>query len=147
MSDLRHVRSLAAIVWCGIVACALVSCEREERGFRVNPPSSGRVQSVRLSELQPGQPASPFVTKNEYEDNAFAVSEGKRLYEWYNCVGCHAHGGGGMGPALMDNKWLYGSDSTQIFATIVEGRRTACPRSVAKCRTIKFGNSRPTCGA
>ena len=38
------------------------------------------------------------------------TSQGKRLYTWYNCNGCHANGGGGMGPALMDDKWIYGSD-------------------------------------
>ena len=25
-----------------------------------------------------------------------------------NCVGCHCHGGGGMGPPLMDDEWRYG---------------------------------------
>jgi len=44
-----------------------------------------------------------------------------------NCVGCHSHGGGGMGPALMDSKWIYGSKPEQIFATIVEGRPNGMP--------------------
>jgi cytochrome c oxidase cbb3-type subunit 3 len=44
-----------------------------------------------------------------------------------NCVGCHAHGGGGMGVALMDNKWAYGSQPEQIFASIVEGRPNGMP--------------------
>ncbi|HYE15506.1 MAG TPA: c-type cytochrome [Pyrinomonadaceae bacterium] len=109
------------------VLLALASCEREERGFRVDPPSSQRIGAKRLTELQPGQPQPPMVTVNEYERNAFAVSEGKRLYEWYNCVGCHAQGGGGMGPPLMDDKWIYGSDPAQIFATIVEGRPNGMP--------------------
>jgi len=105
----------------------LAGCEREERGFRVDPPSSSRVNTIRLSELQPG-PAQPMpATKNEYEENAYAVSEGARLYQWYNCVGCHAHGGGGMGPPLMDEKWLYGADPAQIFSTIVEGRPNGMP--------------------
>lgn len=105
----------------------LAGCEREERGFRVDPPASSRAQTVRLTELQPG-PAQPMpATKNEYEENAFAVSEGARLYQWYNCVGCHAHGGGGMGPPLMDEKWLYGGDPAQVFSTIVGGRPNGMP--------------------
>jgi cytochrome c oxidase cbb3-type subunit 3 len=32
-----------------------------------------------------------------------------------------------MGPALMDNKWIYGSDPRQIFSTIVEGRPNGMP--------------------
>jgi cytochrome c oxidase cbb3-type subunit 3 len=60
------------------------------------------------------------------------VSEGKRLYEWFNCVGCHAHGGGGMGPALMDDKWIYGSGPENIFSTIIEGRPNGMPSFRAK---------------
>ena len=44
-----------------------------------------------------------------------------------NCSGCHSHGGGGMGPPLMDSQWIYGSDAANIFATIVEGRPNGMP--------------------
>jgi cytochrome c oxidase cbb3-type subunit 3 len=27
---------------------------------------------------------------HEVESNAFAVNQGKRLFRWYNCSGCHA---------------------------------------------------------
>jgi len=94
----------------------------------VQPPAASRINSVSLSELRPGEPAqAPPESKNEYEENAYAMNEGKRLYEWFNCVGCHAHGGGGMGPPLMDDKWLYGSQPDQVFKTIVEGRPNGMP--------------------
>jgi cytochrome c oxidase cbb3-type subunit 3 len=64
---------------------------------------------------------------NAYEENAYALSEGKRLFNFYNCSGCHAHGGGGMGPPLIDDKWIYGSESSQVFATIVQGRPNGMP--------------------
>ena len=44
-----------------------------------------------------------------------------------NCVGCHFHGGGGIGPPLMDEKWIYGADPAQVFSTIVEGRPNGMP--------------------
>ena len=117
-----------------LCACLLVpvlmlaaSCKREERGFRVDPPSASRINTKRLSDLQPGMPANHVPVKNEYEENGPAISEGKRLYEWFNCVGCHAHGGGGMGPPLMDEEWIYGGEPDQIFATIVEGRPNGMP--------------------
>ena len=44
-----------------------------------------------------------------------------------NCVGCHCHGGGGMGPALMDDQWRYGGRIDQIAATIAEGRPNGMP--------------------
>jgi cytochrome c oxidase cbb3-type subunit 3 len=75
------------------------ACEREERGFRVQPPNAERVNSKQLTTLQAGESAPAPNVINEYEENAFALSEGKRLFSQMNCVGCHAHGGGGMGPA------------------------------------------------
>jgi cytochrome c oxidase cbb3-type subunit 3 len=100
---------------------------REERGFRVTPPPSGRAQSVRLTEFQAGPAQPPDVTTNKYEENAYALSEGKQLYQRMNCVGCHFHGGGGIGPPLMDARWIYGSDPSQIFSTIVQGRPNGMP--------------------
>ncbi len=130
MTTKNKARQRFLLVACHLSLLAvfsLAACKREERGFRVDPPSSSRVNTIRLTELQPGPPMPPLVTKNEYEENAFAVSEGQRLYRWYNCVGCHAQGGGGMGPPLMDEKWLYGSDPAQVFSTIVEGRPNGMP--------------------
>ena len=103
------------------------ACEREERGFRVNPPDSNRVAAKQLTSLQAGESVPMPPLKNEYENNAQAMSDGKRLFEQMNCVGCHAHGGGAIGPALMDDKWIYGSQPEQIFATIVEGRPNGMP--------------------
>ena len=60
-------------------------------------------------------------------DLIFGVPEGKRLYQQMNCVGCHFHGGGGIGPPLMDARWIYGSDPAQIFSTIVQGRPNGMP--------------------
>ena len=109
------------------IALISAACEREERGFRVEPPQAGRIDSKQLSTLQPGEPIPPPVVVNEYEENAFALSEGKRLFSQMNCVGCHANGGGSIGPALMDDKWIYGSRPEQVFGTIVEGRPNGMP--------------------
>ncbi|HEX8459291.1 MAG TPA: c-type cytochrome [Pyrinomonadaceae bacterium] len=109
-----------------LVLLFVAACKREERGLRVDAPSAGRIESKTLSELRPGNP-QVVPAKNEFEENAFAMSEGKRLFEWFNCVGCHAHGGGGIGPPLMDAKWIYGSEPDQVFATIVEGRPNGMP--------------------
>ena len=62
-----------------------------------------------------------------YEENGWGISEGKLLYTQYNCVGCHAHGGGGIGPALTDDEWIYGAQPAQIYSTIVEGRPNGMP--------------------
>ncbi|MFN2500554.1 MAG: cytochrome c [Pyrinomonadaceae bacterium] len=108
-------------------AGTLAACEREERGFRVQAPDANRVQTVRLSPLQPGVASPTPVMTNEYENNAFALTQGKQLYQQMNCVGCHANGGGAIGPPLMDAKWIYGSHPDQVFATIVQGRPNGMP--------------------
>jgi cytochrome c oxidase cbb3-type subunit 3 len=110
-----------------IFAIVCLACEREERGFRVQAPDSNRINSKQLTSLQPGEPSPTPVVVNEYENNAFALSEGKRLYQQMNCTGCHANGGGAIGPALMDDKWIYGSQPDQVFSTIVEGRPNGMP--------------------
>jgi cytochrome c oxidase cbb3-type subunit III len=124
-------RRSAFLLYCllpSAFCCLFLACKREERGFRVEPPAASRAQSVTLSELRPGETqTAPAPVKNEYEENAYAMNEGKRLYQWFNCMGCHANGGGGMGPPLMDDKWLYGSQPEQVFATIVQGRPNGMP--------------------
>jgi cytochrome c oxidase cbb3-type subunit III len=95
--------------------------------------------SVKQSDLQPGESSAkpPPDQNNEYEQSAYAVSEGKRLFQQYNCSGCHANGGGGMGPALMDDKWIYGSSPQNIFNTIMEGRPNGMPSFEGKIETYQ----------
>ena len=127
---------LARRIGVVLLVSALASCDREERPFRVQPPSAGMVQAVELTTLRAGPSTAPTTSPvgsslayihNPYEDNAWALSEGKRLFSSMNCVGCHAHGGGGMGPPLMDEDCIYGSQSAQVFSTIVEGRPNGMP--------------------
>ena len=103
------------------------ACERETRDFRPLPPGNETMQATRLTDLQPGSPSPPPDVPSPYRNNAWALSEGKRLYAWFNCVGCHHEGGGGIGPALMDHRWIYGSRPDQIFSTIVQGRPNGMP--------------------
>jgi cytochrome c oxidase cbb3-type subunit 3 len=110
-----------------VMAVTLTGCEREQRRFAEPAPASGLPSAVQASELRPGGGPRAVATQGPYDGNAWAISEGKRAYEAFNCVGCHSHGGGGMGPALMDDRWIYGSDAANIFATIVEGRPNGMP--------------------
>ena len=51
----------------------------------------------------------------------------QRLFGWYNCSGCHANGGGGIGPPLIKQEWTYGSEPANLFDTIVKGRPNGMP--------------------
>jgi len=110
-----------------IAGLALGACEREERDYRPTLAEAAREQTITLSALQAGGRSPAVTVPNEYEESAYAVSEGQRLYRWYNCNGCHANGGGGIGPPLMDDQWIYGSAAANVVATILEGRPNGMP--------------------
>lgn len=120
-------RSVALpMIW--ILASGVIACgDSENRHFREEPPSASPIGAVREIELQPGGATVQESTKNIYGNNAYALSEGMRLFNQMNCSGCHFHGGGGIGPALIDDEWIYGSDPAQIYATISEGRPNGMP--------------------
>lgn len=119
----RRAHALLAL----LLLSGAAGCERETRRFRDAPPQGGELSAVRLSDLQPGQPNADYDITPYTEGNAYVINEGKLLYESFNCVGCHSHGGGGMGPPLMDDRWIYGSDPENIYRTIMEGRPNGMP--------------------
>jgi cytochrome c oxidase cbb3-type subunit 3 len=120
---------LLRLLTTGAVASALTlaSCEREDRRFREEPPAANPASTATLTPLQPGPTVREVKTRSPYQTNAYMVNEGKALFNSMNCVGCHANGGGGMGPALMDDQWIYGSDPQQIFSSIAQGRPNGMP--------------------
>jgi cytochrome c oxidase cbb3-type subunit 3 len=98
-----------------LLGCALVlaGCRRESRDFSSGVELETAIASVAL--------------RRDYEENAQALSDGKRLFSAFNCVGCHSHGGGGMGPPLLDAPWRYGKELPQVFDTIMDGRPNGMP--------------------
>jgi cytochrome c oxidase cbb3-type subunit III len=124
----EHGTRLRTIGMASLLALSsLVACKREARRFREAPPSATSANNVRMGELQPGPAVIDAQLRDAYEDNAYAVSQGKQLFDQMNCSGCHSHGGGGIGPALTDDEWIYGSDPQNIFSTIVQGRPNGMP--------------------
>jgi cytochrome c oxidase cbb3-type subunit III len=118
---------LCALALLTSTFAAFAGCEREERKFQTLPAKSARAYPVRLTTLQPGESQPGRDGHGPYDENAWAIAQGERLYNQYNCVGCHFHGGGGIGPPLMDAQWIYGSTPQAIHDTIVEGRPNGMP--------------------
>ena len=113
-----------------LLAASLTACNQGMSTASGEPDTSAPPGSVVTSALAPGLPhpvrtVDPRAAK--YYDNAPAVMTGKRLFGQYNCSGCHSNGGGGMGPSLMDNEWIYGGRLEQIHQTLVEGRPNGMP--------------------
>jgi cytochrome c oxidase cbb3-type subunit III len=121
---------MKAAATLALAALALAACQREERSYRADPVATETEEKVSLVPLSPG-PSNP---KNEisgkgkeFENNAYHMSQGKTLYKWFNCNGCHSNGGGGSGPPLMDDVWIYGGSIENIVHTIREGRPNGMP--------------------
>jgi cytochrome c oxidase cbb3-type subunit 3 len=113
----------------GLTAVALSACDREERHSRSKPFGETVPVGESPDTIFPGgsKPSLPDPRAALYDNNAPAISDGQFLYSKLNCVGCHSHGGGGMGPALMDDEWRYGGRIDQIATSIAEGRPNGMP--------------------
>lgn len=72
-------------------------------------------------------PTTGWDKAKKYENDPDSIAAGKALYAAFNCNGCHAGGGGGFGPALSDEKWLYGGSLPNIVDTLYEGRPRGMP--------------------
>jgi len=113
-------------LFCVCLCFFVANCKREERQFST-PPANFKSYDVTMSDIRPGVGGMPQPVPNPADQHAFDTNEGKRLYTQYNCSGCHFNGGGGIGPPLMDEKWIYGQNSENIYSTIVEGRPNGMP--------------------
>jgi cytochrome c oxidase cbb3-type subunit 3 len=107
----------------------LAGCKRENRELRTDSPVQAALDAVRLMPVGiGGAPPRVIALQGEpYDNNAWQLNEGKRLYDWFNCGGCHANGGGATGPALSDGWWRYGPDPVSVYLSLRDGRPNGMP--------------------
>jgi cytochrome c oxidase cbb3-type subunit 3 len=118
-------RCLSA-AFCGLLI--LSACQREKQELRPAPTQVVVYgDSARESDIEPGGVLPDATVNNPYEGTAYGISEGQRLFAWYNCAGCHANGGGGIGPPLIKTNWIYGDKPANLFDTVVKGRPNGMP--------------------
>ncbi|MBR0645402.1 c-type cytochrome [Plastoroseomonas hellenica] len=117
---------MAAIV---LAALTLVGCRREERRVRLDPPVAAALDAVAVMPVGiGGRPPEVYAALGKpYRGNAYQLSQGKQLYEWFGCQGCHGDGRGGSAPALIDGWWDYGPDLVSIYVSIRDGRPNGMP--------------------
>jgi cytochrome c oxidase cbb3-type subunit 3 len=117
-------RVLLTLVGASLVV-SLASCHRgknDPNATSAPPPITAAVGPL------PGPDQEIPGPTNPYAQNTTAMSEGRELFVRMNCSGCHGgRAGGGMGPSLRDEDWLYGNTDQQIFSTILEGRARGMP--------------------
>jgi cytochrome c oxidase cbb3-type subunit 3 len=92
-------------------------------------PAMQSEPAATVSQLYPGgdTPPPPDPRAAQYEGNAQHIANGSHYFDWYNCSGCHFHGAGGIGPAFLDKKWIYGGTLTDIYHSIADGRPNGMP--------------------
>lgn len=119
----------------GLALAAIAGCGRNDHtSVAQAAPDHPSPQGTPVSPLFPGGGSAPPPDPQgaSYDGNAQAIGEGKRLFDWYNCSGCHFHGAGGIGPSLADSTWIYGGTIDQIYASIYQGRPNGMPSWGAK---------------
>jgi cytochrome c oxidase cbb3-type subunit III len=95
----------------------------EAEADAVKPDVPGRILGPK-----PGPGKARSAVDNPYGDDPAVLTDGRRLFLWFNCYGCHGgRAGGGMGPSLRDAAWLYGKADQDIFNSIYEGRPHGMP--------------------
>ena len=92
---------LARTALLGLVA--LAGCDRERRDLRTDPPTAAALDEVATmpNGIGGAPPDVEVALGKPYETNAYQLGQGKRLYEWFNCTGFHANGGGAAGPTFL----------------------------------------------
>jgi len=116
---------MSSIVMAALIA--LGGCEREQRSLHTPSPRAMTVSLTPGTQPRAGAVAADLSFAYRDENNVYEVAQGKLLFNAYNCTGCHAQGGGGRGPALMDDIWIYGAEPENVFASIVGGRPNGMP--------------------
>ncbi len=74
--------------------------------------------------------ASASASESPFEEgDPEAIEAGQALFVGeLGCAGCHGQdGGGGIGPALNDDQWVYGGEAADIHETLVNGRPNGMP--------------------
>jgi cytochrome c oxidase cbb3-type subunit 3 len=120
-----RVAGLAMVLAGGGFTLALAQTSGREAGTA----DQGEPQVVLTPQAVGGEavPTTGAKRAAQYENNRDAIDAGRGLYAAFNCSGCHAGGGGGFGPALSDDTWLYGGSLENIVATLYEGRPRGMP--------------------
>ncbi|GFO81431.1 MAG: hypothetical protein A49_10580 [Methyloceanibacter sp.] len=93
-----------------------------------NGASPPELIDVPVTAIIPGDVKVKPGVESPVAKDAGAAERGMNYFANFNCSGCHAaNGGGGMGPALSNRKFIYGDEPAQIYLSIAQGRPAGMP--------------------
>jgi len=84
-------------------------------------PAPGGEAASGGSPLETARKAEKGSLKSPYTDYESVAADGRKVYLAAGCNGCHGMGGGGMGPPLTNQIWVYGKDDDTLFRVIALG--------------------------
>jgi cytochrome c oxidase cbb3-type subunit 3 len=140
-----RARNVATVIWCAITLCAAPAIAqqplpqsaptespkpqlRPDFGQTVGGGRSSVFMQVPVSGIFPGAVPTRPAIKNPNQGDPRSAQRGMTYFNSFNCVGCHAdNGGGGMGPALSNRTFIYGSAPENIYLSIYQGRPNGMP--------------------
>lgn len=110
------------------VADAQENSVQQQRPTAAQSSPSPELLKVPITGIIPGAvKVNPDINHPDLSDAA-TIERGHKLFIAMNCIGCHAdNGGGGMGPALSNRAFIYGSKPANIYLTIRQGRPNGMP--------------------
>ena len=110
--------------------------------------SANPILHVPVSGLHPGNVSFAPRIANPLADDPQAAMRGMRDFIQFNCVGCHApNAGGGMGPALSEGRFIYGSSPANLFSASIRAAPMGCRPGARFCPSDDLGSLSPTCRA
>ncbi len=110
----RRIGTGAALAFLSVVS---VSAQQPA------PPSVRNEQSIYVA----GNPPPAATLKNPFNGDTTIAAQGAKLFDGFNCSGCHAGATGAVGPSLADGRWKYGGTDGEIFHSIFYGRQRGMP--------------------
>jgi cytochrome c oxidase cbb3-type subunit III len=121
----RRARALLSVL---AVSAPSLQCQVERVPLQTVIVGSSDAPGPILTSIQAGPRREQASARNPFEGNAYALEQGERYYNWFNCSGCHgAIGGGAMGPPLADAEWIYGGEPLNVLDSIRRGRPNGMP--------------------
>jgi mono/diheme cytochrome c family protein len=87
----------------------------------VEAPAPGGEAASGGTPLETARKAEKGSLQSSYADYASVAADGRKVYLAAGCNGCHGMGGGGMGPPLTNQVWVYGKDDDTLFRLIALG--------------------------
>jgi cytochrome c oxidase cbb3-type subunit 3 len=114
--------------WLAAAAVVLTGAGCQPTPGNEHAVSTGPTDSKTNVGPIPGPGPKDVGAAGPYAGDANAVREGRTLFVRFNCSGCHGgRAGGGMGPSLRDQDWIYGNRDAQVFDSIARGRANGMP--------------------